>query len=348
LKAGASPSFLLSKYEVFMFTEIIKQFFPNSIVLDAALEYPITPNGWLVYTPGPHFCRFDEPDFWLILNLQDMLTASSEEIPLELARIHKFYESWADLNRIIVVIWPRGIIAKWPIESFHIIEFSTHQYETWLQYKEKEDTIREVFADKHKNFEFNFMCMNRIVKPHRKITYNKLKLYKAGNCSLQSEGKTLAYSNLNFQEYNNQYSNIKNLLSLQKNFNTALLSIITETQYYEQFGIITEKTFNAIVAGHPFLIIGHRGILQQIQQLGFKTYNNMFDEGYDIINNNDRIDNLIESNASYIKHKMRSMDMITCTEYLRDRIEHNRNFFFEEFGPTQLKLFKTQLLNIPH
>ena len=102
------------------------------------------------------------------------------------------------------------------------------------------------------------------------------------------------------------------------------------------------------MAGHPFLIIGHRGILQQIQQLGFKTYNNMFDEGYDIINNNDRIDNLIESNASYIKHKMRSMDMITCTEYLRDRIEHNRNFFFEEFGPTQLKLFKTQLLNIPH
>ena len=335
-------------YEVFMFTKIIKQFFPNSIVLDAALKYPITPRGWSVDIPGPYLCRFNEPDFWLILNLQDMLTANPREFPAELMQIHKFYESWADLSRIIVVTWPIGIMAEWPNTSFHIIEFSTHQYETWAQYKKEEDTIREVFADEHKNFEFNFVCMNRIAKPHRKIAYNKLKLYKAGNCSLQSEGKTLAYSNLDFQKYEDQYSNLKNLLSLQKNFNTALLSIITETQYYEQFGIITEKTFNAIVAGHPFLVIGHQGILQQIQQLGFKTYNNMFEEGYDIIDNNDRIDTLIESNASYIKHKMRSMDMISCDEYLRDRIDYNRNFFFDEFGPKQLKRFEQQLLNIWH
>ena len=102
------------------------------------------------------------------------------------------------------------------------------------------------------------------------------------------------------------------------------------------------------MAGHPFLVIGHQGILQQIQQLGFKTYNNMFEEGYDIIDNNDRINALIESNASYIKHKMRSMDMISCAEYLRDRIDYNRNFFFDEFGPKQLGRFKQQLLNIWH
>ena len=331
-----------------MFTKIVKQFFPNSIVSTAALRFPITSRGWGVYMPGPDLCRFNEPNFWLILNLQDMLTCKPGEIPSELKQIHKFYESWANLSRIIVVVWPIGIATAWPDSGFHIVEFSTHQHETWLQYKKKEKILRNAFADKHKDFEFNFMCMNRIAKPHRKIAYNKLKLYNTGNCSLQSDGRELIYPCLDFRVYERQYNNFTNLLSLEKNFNTALFSIITESQYYEQFGIITEKTFNAIVAGHPFMIIGHRNILQQIQQLGFKTYNNIFKEEYDVVDNNDRINAIIESNASYITSKMRSLDMINYYEYLRERIDYNRNFFFEEFGPTQLEWFKTQLLNIPH
>ena len=161
-----------------MFIQTIKNIFPNSIIVDTALKFPITENGWEVEMPGEEDCRFNEKDFRLILNLQDMLTIRPSghvghnfvfhDIPLELAKIRNFYKDWAPSNQIIVVIWPIGLADAWPKNEFNIIEFSTHQYETWVQYKESEDLIRHTFSDQNKNFTHNFVCMNRISKPHRK------------------------------------------------------------------------------------------------------------------------------------------------------------------------------------
>ena len=61
--------------------------------------------------------------------------------------------------------------------------------------------------------------------------------------------------------------------------------IISESQFTEQFGIISEKTFNAIVAGHPFLMCGHQHALENIRHYGFVTYNYLFDEAYDDLDN---------------------------------------------------------------
>jgi hypothetical protein len=61
-----------------MLTNIVKQIFPNSTVIDAALKFPITKNGWEVEMPGRFDCKFDDPDWRLILNLQDMLTYDAD------------------------------------------------------------------------------------------------------------------------------------------------------------------------------------------------------------------------------------------------------------------------------
>ena len=337
-----------------MFIQTIKNIFPNSIIVGTALKFPITENGWEVEMPGKEDCRFNEKDFRLILNLQDMLTTKPNghvghnfvfhDIPLELAKIRNFYKDWAPSNQIIVVIWPIGLIDAWPRNEFNIIEFSTHQYETWVQYKASEDLIRHTFSDQNKNFTHNFVCMNRISKPHRKIMYNRLQPY--GNCSLQDQGLELKYPSKSLEQYNIEYDNLANLLSLQENFNTSVFSVITESQYHERFGIITEKTFNAIVARHPFLMVGHKGALEHIKQLGFVTFEEMFDEEYDILENDQRIDYMLDANKGIITKELTLADKEELYHYQNAATDFNRNYFFDEFGNHAKNWLQTQLLNI--
>lgn len=328
-----------------MFIQTIRQFFPNSIIQDAALKYPITPAGWNIDMPGKDECRFEQKDFWLILNLQDMLTGGWGQMPYELKVIHDFYKGWAPLDRIIVVTWPIGLAETW-LDSFHVVEFSTHQYETWQSYSHKEDYIRAAFADDNKRFENNFVCMNRIAKPHRKITHGRLNSFNTGNCSLQAAGIELKYPGLSFNDYDEQYNNLNNLLSLSENYNTSLFSVVTESQYAEEFGIITEKSFNAIVAGHLLMIVGHRHALDNLSSYGFQTYNKIFGEEYQHSSNQDRIDDMIFENLDWFERKMSASEMRDVYLDCADIVDYNRNWFFDEFGPTQLDWFRTQLLNI--
>lgn len=329
-----------------MFIQTLRQFFPNSIIRDAALKFPITTSGWAVDMPGKGECRFDESDFWLILNLQDMLTDHGGAVPNELSQIHDFYESWADLQRIIVVVWPTGIADSWPDASFHVVEFSTHQWETWQQYKQAEDQLRHAFADVNKRFENNFLCMNRIAKPHRKIAYSRLSSFGTGNCSLQSAGQELKYPGLTYERYDHLYNNLANLFSVAENFNTSLFSVVTESQYQERWGIITEKTFNAMVAGHPFMILGHEGALDNVRSYRFQNYGDLFGEQYQYSKNAHRIDDMIFENLDWFERQLTESDMMDIYYQHADVIDYNRNWFFEEFGPTQLAWLRTQLLNI--
>ena len=329
-----------------MFTETIQQFFPNSIILDAALKFPITPSGWEVEMPGEDECRFNEPDFWLILNLQDMLTGGWGKMPNELKQIHNYYQNWAPLDRIIVVVWPQGIAENWPDESFHVVEFSTHQYQTWAGYNKEQDVLRDAFGIDNKDFKHNFVCMNRIKKPHRQILYDRVSSFKTGNCSLQSAGYELDLPGLDFATYDKQYDNLVNLLSLKEAFNTSFFSVVAETQFAEQYGIITEKTFNAIVAGHPFMLCAHQGAIQQMQNLGFKTWDSLFNEFYDEVKEPTRIDDMIFDNLAWFDVKLSSSDMHELYMLHRDIIDYNRNFFLDEFGNKQVHLFRKQLLNI--
>ena len=332
-----------------MFTTLIKQVFPYSTIIDAALKFPITKDGWEVDMPDQDACQFDNPEWRLVLNLQDMLTFNDDDdIPRELLKIQGFYQGWADLDRIIVVIWPVGVGNRWPQDSFHVIEWSTHQFATWEKYKAAEDVLRKIFSRTNKDIQDNFVCMNRIQKPHRKITASRLDIYKTGNISLQSAGRELKYPSPSYKEYDGHYNNLINLYGLSENFNTSFFSVITESQYAEPYGIISEKTFNAIVAGHPFLMVGHRGCLDDLRSYGFKTFPMIFDEEYQDLPNTDRIDAMIETNEHWFVQELSALDVFEWDMEVSEVIDYNLNFFFDEFGNAQINWLRKQLLNSWH
>ena len=61
-------------------------------------------------------------------------------------------------------------------------------------------------------------------------------------------------------------------------------NVITETTFFvdvpDDYLFITEKTYKSIIQ-HPSLILGRPHTLRHLKEIGFKTFDNMFDESYD-------------------------------------------------------------------
>jgi len=62
----------------------------------------------------------------------------------------------------------------------------------------------------------------------------------------------------------------------------SLIYVPTETVYFGQRTHITEKTFKAIALEMPFVLVATAGSLEYLREYGFKTFNGIIDESYDL------------------------------------------------------------------
>ena len=72
-------------------------------------------------------------------------------------------------------------------------------------------------------------------------------------------------------------------------YTDAYCNIVLETHYdADQSGgaFLTEKTFKPIKHGQPFIIVGCPGSLEALRKLGYRTFDNVIDNSYDLIENN--------------------------------------------------------------
>ena len=72
-----------------------------------------------------------------------------------------------------------------------------------------------------------------------------------------------------------------NYLSRKKEYEETFFSIVGETNAEKNYLFITEKTAKPIMNLHPFFIVGSPYTLKYLQKIGFKTFNNFWDESYD-------------------------------------------------------------------
>ena len=75
----------------------------------------------------------------------------------------------------------------------------------------------------------------------------------------------------------------------QQLYRDSYASFVLETLYdAEQSGgaFITEKTFKAVLNGHPFVIFGCPGTLATLRSLGYRTFDSHIDNTYDAITDN--------------------------------------------------------------
>jgi hypothetical protein len=86
---------------------------------------------------------------------------------------------------------------------------------------------------------------------------------------------------------------------------------------------LTEKIYKPIGMKHPFMVMGQAGMLQYLKSQGFMSYDNLFDESYDLTSD------LTEKIAILVKNVSNYEKVPYDAETLK-RIDHNFNLFYNE------------------
>jgi hypothetical protein len=73
-------------------------------------------------------------------------------------------------------------------------------------------------------------------------------------------------------------------------YQNSLVSLVSETNFTSNEVSLTEKSFKPVKEKHPFITVGVNGTLRALKEMGFKTFGEFWDEGYDtIVNPADRM-----------------------------------------------------------
>lgn len=116
----------------------------------------------------------------------------------------------------------------------------------------------------------------------------------------------------------------------------AFLYISAETVFSYPYPYLTEKTFKAILQKRPFVIVGAPGSLAQLHKLGFKTFNQFWNEDYDsMTDHSQRIRHLLE----IVKHiSSMSIDQLKDLCYnMKDVLEYNFQHYVDTYSKTDFE-----------
>jgi hypothetical protein len=107
-------------------------------------------------------------------------------------------------------------------------------------------------------------------------------------------------------------------------FDDTYYSLIFES-YYSHLKpmFLTEKIYKPLAFYHPFMVIGTPGILTELEDLGFQTFENLFDQSYDTVPDIDDKLKIIRNNIDNFKYV--EYDTLTW-----EKVTHNHNTFFDK------------------
>jgi hypothetical protein len=122
--------------------------------------------------------------------------------------------------------------------------------------------------------------------------------------------------------YNNYHPTLPNA-----DYNDVFCSVVTESSFLDSTTYISDKTITAILNCMPFIIVGPPHVLKTAQNMGFKTFNNYWDESYD--NEFDhslrmkKILELIDTISKFTKEELTTMqqDMQSICIYNKQHIK---------------------------
>lgn len=101
------------------------------------------------------------------------------------------------------------------------------------------------------------------------------------------------------------------------------VSVVSEASFAdeEQTIFISEKMFKPIACMHPFIVVGNKGSLAKLREMGYKTFDGFIDESYDTLPTFERFDAIINA----IKKIDAIEDKLSWYKSMEDVLQHNYN-----------------------
>lgn len=135
----------------------------------------------------------------------------------------------------------------------------------------------------------------------------------------------------------NIFLNTKNVenknLSYQidvEDFINSFCHIVTERIFYENRIHLTEKVFRPIVCCRPFILMSSPRSLEYLKGYGFKTFDNFWNEDYDLIEDHaQRIDKILEV-INYLG-SLSQTQIVNMLMEMKSVLLYNRDHFYNKF-----------------
>ena len=253
-------------------------------------------------------------------------------------RIHGNTEFDLELRRRCDLLHSQGFvfIKATPWESLHNIKHSTLYPEididhikwsggvSWFWFYMRRKHLGKSYAFDHGNKKFDFLYLNKFPREHRKKMFQRIEHLLANSLYSNWEQNiklSPAYELPWAQDYP-KYGMDQDIF--EKPYNDTKYSLVAETNDTNDEIFMTEKIWKPIIAQQPFVVHGNYLYLQSLREMGFKTFANYFDEGYDLEADADkRIDKIVTTCQDLLTRNWQ--DIYLQTQSLR---EHNLDTFF--------------------
>ena len=144
-----------------------------------------------------------------------------------------------------------------------------------------------------------------------------------------SRDEWLAGSNLN---------RVTEMLPFRRKSYVELITEFTTTN--DGYVCVSEKLSQAILSKKPFIIAGDKHYIKVLKTLGFKTFSDFWDEGYDELDYNDRLLSIVDTVQGIIKNteiKTDSDNNIIYSDKMQEILEYNYNHYKKVYAPNVYK-----------
>lgn len=125
-------------------------------------------------------------------------------------------------------------------------------------------------------------------------------------------------------------------LNILQFYDNIFVDVVNETFVRDEVFFATEKSWRPILARRPFITMGARNHLANLRKLGFKTFNDFWDEGYDEYSMQDcvwEIEKVLDTISRWSQSKL-----IQVLKEMQPILDHNYNVFTQL---THYKIMKT-------
>jgi hypothetical protein len=112
-----------------------------------------------------------------------------------------------------------------------------------------------------------------------------------------------------------------------KRFLESMISVVTESNWYEPEIFFTEKIYSPIAYKHAFILLGPPFSLQKLRELGFKTFDGIIDESYDsTVDHYERLQKVVAEIKKFCNLDLNTKQEVW--EKLNSIAEYNFNYFW--------------------
>lgn len=207
---------------------------------------------------------------------------------------------------------------------------------SWFWYLMYKKHMNKKYNFDHMNKKFDFLYLNKQSRQHRKKLFDLMQKQNLLENSLFSfldkpyvlrlnSSYELPWTTIDINKKDRYYYEYDQDI-YEPQFNDSAFNLVSETNDNNYDVFITEKLWKPVIAQQIFVVHGNLGYLKKLREMGFRTFNSVFDESYDMEQNPDRRIEKIVSLCRYLRTVDKSK-IYRETESIR---QHNYNRFFDK------------------